>query len=293
MTPSSAKNNALKKPFLVVTGQSGAGLSSTLKCLEDIGYEAFDNFPLDLIPALLEKRVHSSKPIALGVDARAQFFSSETLEKTLQDIPPQQPHEILFIACNEEKLTQRFSETRRAHPLAKDRPVIDSIHAEKKILDPIKKLADHTIDTTDLSIHDLKRHVMGLFGDDQNSNLSINVFSFSYKKGVPRNADLVFDVRFLKNPHWDEALREMTGKDKQVGDYIRTDETFKAFEDSLKSMLEILIPAYTKEGKRYLTIAFGCTGGKHRSVYCTETINKWIKGRFSDSRSQAQHREIG
>ncbi|MBL4589520.1 MAG: RNase adapter RapZ [Alphaproteobacteria bacterium] len=278
--------------LLIVTGQSGAGLSSTLKCLEDIGYEALDNFPLDLFPALFEenRETRNPKPIALGVDTRTRQFSTEQLKKSLAAIEDRSAYKIVFISCQEEKLQQRFSETRRPHPLAKERTVIEGIHAEHDILAPIQDMADIVIDTTDLSIHDLRRTITGMFADDKEKKLTINLLSFSYKKGLPRAADIVFDVRFLKNPHWDETLRDLTGKNEDVGKYIQQDENFSAFLKQLKNMLKLLLPAYEKEGKHYLTIAFGCTGGKHRSVFLARTLNQWLIS--EDHCSQVQHLEI-
>ena len=273
-------------PFLIVTGPSGAGLSSALKCLEDIGYEALDNFPLDLIPSLFEPERDNPKPIALGIDTRSRGFSANNIEKALGT----RPYKILFIDCQIEKLQQRFSETRRTHPLAIDRPVIDGIHAEKNIMGPIRDKANIMIDTTDLSIHDLKRQLNATFGDQETSPLTIHCISFSYKRGLPRDADLVFDVRFLKNPHWQETLRAFTGKDHKVQKHISEDALFTPFIEKLKETLTLLLPAYEKEGKRYLTIAFGCTGGKHRSVFCTETIKDWLISKSWVAR--AQHREI-
>ncbi|MGB1077190.1 MAG: RNase adapter RapZ [Bdellovibrionales bacterium] len=281
-----------KQDFLVVTGQSGAGLSSTLKCLEDLGYEVLDNFPLDLVPALLERREANGKPIALGIDARSTLFSLERLVGVLELLNAKHTAKLVFVTCQDEKLQQRFSETRRPHPLGKDRPVMDGIHAEHILLDPVRQICDTVIDTTELSIHDLRRFIDGMFGVDARQRLCVNFLSFSYKKGLPREADLVFDVRFLKNPHWDDALRPLTGKNLDVQAHIKEDPLFSSFQEKLQEMLTLLIPAYEREGKRYLTIAFGCTGGKHRSVFCAEAFDQWFKA-CDLAQSQVQHREIG
>ena len=257
--------------LLIVTGLSGAGLSSALKSLEDLGYEVLDNIPLALIPALLEGK--SDKPVAIGVDSRTRNFSAAKLKKAIKDFKAK----LVFITCKHSVLQKRFTETRRKHPLAQDRPVSDGIHKEQDLLAPLKEIADLVIDTTELSIHDLRHVIEGNFASGNKQKLTVSLVSFGFRNGVPREADIVMDVRFLKNPHWDKKLKAKTGQDKQVGAYIAEDEGFEEFIGNFKKLVEPLFARYAHEGKSYLTIAFGCTGGKHRSVFVVETMAKWLK----------------
>jgi UPF0042 nucleotide-binding protein len=258
--------------LLIVTGLSGAGMSSALKSLEDVGYEVLDNFPLSLIDPLLSQGASDAKNIAIGIDARTRGFDPSELLKTIENYGA----ELLFITCDDTILQKRFTETRRRHPLAKDRTVKEGIKLEHELLAPVQDRADYVIDTTSLSIHDLRRMTQSLFAPGQ-SRLMTTIMSFGYKNGLPREADSVIDVRFLKNPHWEEDLKPLTGKDRKVMDYINEDESIAPFLANLKHMLEITLPLYNHEGKNYLTIAFGCTGGKHRSVFIAEIIAGWLK----------------
>ena len=257
--------------LLIVTGLSGAGLSSALKALEDIGYEVLDNIPLSLVDTLLTEK--ADKPIAIGIDSRTRNFSVAKLKKAIKE----HKAEMLFITCDDAVLQKRFTETRRKHPLAKDRPVSDGIKKEQDVMAPLKQQADLVIDTTELSIHDLRRTVEGHYTKAEEKRLSITLVSFGFRNGLPRDADIVMDVRFLRNPHWDKKLKSKTGKDKPVGAYIREDENFDSFMHNLQALIEPLLERYMHEGKSYLTIAFGCTGGKHRSVFTVETMEKWFK----------------
>jgi UPF0042 nucleotide-binding protein len=260
-----------KKDFLIVTGLSGAGLSSALKSLEDAGYEVMDNIPLSLLDTLIKDQ--DERPIAVGVDSRTRNFSPAKLKKAAKDLAA----EILFITCEPAVLQKRFTETRRKHPLAKDRPVSDGIKKEQELMAPLQQSADLVIDTSELSIHDLRRTIDGYYADNANKKLSVNLISFGFRNGVPREADIVMDVRFLKNPHWDKKLKPLSGKDEKVGAYIRQDEGYAAFIENFKMLVEPLLSRYAHEGKSYLTLAFGCTGGKHRSVFMVETMEKWLK----------------
>ena len=258
---------------VIVTGLSGAGISSTLKHLEDFGYEVFDNFPVSMVKPLIDDPQSADRMIAIGVDARTRGFDPETILKTSQDISAS----LIFLTADENVLLKRFTETRRRHPLASDRPVQDGIKKEQELLHPIKKDADIVIDTTELSIHDLRRTLESTFSDEKKHNLSITIMSFGFKHGVPRAADTVFDVRFLKNPHWQKDLRPLTGKDKPVGEYIEQDPHYSDFITSVQGLIEPLLPRYKDEGKSYFTLAIGCTGGKHRSVYTTEKLAPWLE----------------
>lgn len=259
----------LQPPLLFITGLSGAGMSSSLKVLEDLGYEVFDNFPLTLIDELLSEPQH--KPIAVGIDSRSRGFDPQALIDKISTLGAR----LIFMTCDEDVLQQRFTETRRRHPLAGDRPVSAGIKKEFALLFPLREIADPIIDTTDLSIHDLRRIISGYFEENKGRRLTVTFMSFGYKNGIPREADIVMDMRFLKNPHWDVKLRPLTGKDRAVQDYIDGDSSFEDFQRHFKDLIGPLFERYTHEGKSYLTVAFGCTGGKHRSVYVAEKMAGW------------------
>jgi UPF0042 nucleotide-binding protein len=265
--------------FVIVTGMSGAGLSTTLKSLEDLGYEVLDNLPLFLFDLLLREGESRDRPLAIGIDTRTRDFTAESLLKRLTQLreQPGVAVQLIYVDADEDVLVRRYMETRRRHPLALDRPVVDGIHNERAILRPLKASADVVIDTSDLSIHDTRRIVGGQFGLDRTPDLGVFVTSFSYRKGLPRDADLVFDVRFLRNPHWDPDLRPSTGQDPRVAAYIEADPECAPFLERLTGFLAPLLPRYRAEGKSYLTIAVGCTGGKHRSVYIAERLAAWLR----------------
>jgi len=273
-----------EKELIMVTGLSGAGMSSALKVLEDNDYEVLDNFPLSMMVPLLEN--DTNKPIAIGVDTRTRNFDPQSL----LDAAKTYKAYLIYIDCSENELQKRFNETRRKHPLAKDRTVLDGIQQEIDWLKALKDKADLVIDTTDLSVHDLRREVEGHVADNDNKSLNINITSFGYKNGLPRNADIVMDVRFLKNPHWDKELKPLTGLTKEVGEYIQTDDSFAPFFENFQSLIEPLLERYKAEGKHYLTIAIGCTGGKHRSVFTSEKLATWLKS--LDQKVFIKHRDI-
>jgi len=277
--------NQKKTGPLIITGLSGAGLSSTLKSLEDLGFEAFDNFPLNFVKPLLEE-TKNKKPLAIGIDARTRGFSTQSVIETAKAANAR----LIYITCDDEILQKRFTETRRKHPVAQDKPIKAGIEKERGLLGEIKNHADLTIDTTSMSIHDLRHILEGHFDFQKNHAVSISLVSFGFRNGLPREADIVMDVRFLKNPHWDEKLKPKTGLEKDVGEYIKQDENFEKFISNLQSLLSPLIPRYVHEGKNYLTIAIGCTGGKHRSVYCIETLGKWLKAQ--DLSVHITHRDL-
>lgn len=278
------------KRIVLVTGVSGAGRSTALKSFEDLGYEAVDNLPL----TLLESVVLGESPgrLAVGVDIRTRDFGVESLITGLDRLlaSGRVDATLLFLDCDDEVLVRRFTETRRRHPLASGRPLADGLRLERRMLADLRKRADIAIDTSQLSPGALKDEIARRFAIGQQSGLAVFITSFSYRYGLPREADLVFDVRFLANPHYDPALRDMTGLDQQVGDYIAADADFNTFMDGLKAMLSVLLPRYQKEGKSYLTVAVGCTGGRHRSVYVAERLGKMLesKGR----RVHLTHRDI-
>lgn len=261
---------------IIVTGLSGAGISSVLNALEDFGCEVFDNFPLAMVEKLCAGdtgvKVGMKRRVAIGVDSRTRGFSSEAVLDLVEKLGAQ----LVFITCEDAVLQKRFTETRRRHPMAQDKSLQQGIAAEKKLLKPLKLKSDLVIDSTDTSIHDLRHLLQGYFDVHPEENLIVTLVSFGFRNGVPREADIVMDVRFLKNPHWDKVLKEKTGLDPQVGAYVAQDPHFSTFISSFKSLLEPLLPRYATEGKSYLTIGIGCTGGKHRSVYTVEVLKDWL-----------------
>lgn len=280
------------RPLIFVTGLSGAGLSSALKILEDLGFEVFDNFPLNLLPNLLEQEKPADRPIAIGLDSRSRHFDPLVLLKIMADLREKNEWIVktIFLSADDAVLLKRFTETRRTHPLARDRSVGDGIAAEKSLLFPLKHQAGYVIDTSDLSIHDLRRIIEGFAGGLQDSRLNLTVMSFAYRHGLPREADLVLDVRFLQNPNWIPDLKDKTGQSPEVQAYVQEDEAYTPFFDHIKSFLDLMLPRYQQEGKSYLTIAYGCTGGKHRSVTLAEETTKWLRARGGSV--TLHHREL-
>ncbi len=271
--------NPVENVLIFVTGLSGAGMSSALATLEDLGFEAFDNFPLTMIDTLLGEDLPRQRLIAIGIDTRTRNFDPDTILATLTRLRerPSWTVKTIFMAADDAALLKRFTETRRTHPLARDRAVADGIAAEKSLLYPLKHQAGYVIDTTDLSIHDLRRLIEGFTEGLVQGRLNLTVMSFAYRHGLPREADLVLDVRFLRNPNWVPELKDKTGQEEDVQAYIAGDESFASFLKQTKDLLGLLVPRYDEEGKNYLTIAFGCTGGKHRSVFMAEAIRKWLQ----------------
>ncbi|PWR25031.1 RNase adapter RapZ [Zavarzinia aquatilis] len=279
-------------PVILVTGLSGAGKLTAMKALEDLGYETIDNLPLAFLAALLSPGAeHPARGVAINVDIRSRGFDAEQFLRRVESLRarPDLDLQVLFLDCAEGVLAQRYTETRRRHPMAEERPVTDGIALEQRLMSDIRDDADEVIDTTLLSINDLKRLIAGLFPLDVHAGLSVSVMSFSFKKGLPREADLVFDVRFLANPHWVPALRPGTGKDVEVGAHIMADPVFAEFDERVSGMLTFLVPLYRREGKSYLTIAFGCSGGRHRSVFMAERIGGVL--RESGHRVTVIHRD--
>ncbi len=261
----------------MVTGVSGAGRSTALKALEDLGYEAVDNLPLSLLPNLIGARA-PRPPLAIGIDVRTRDFGVVALLAALDRLVAKHKLEfkIVFLDCEDDRLVRRYTETRRRHPLAGDRPVMDGIALERQRVLPLRDRADLVIDTTSLSPGDLKRLLAGHFALDAVPGIAIFVTSFSYRHGLPRDADLVLDVRFLRNPHYVAALQALSGRDPEVGAFVEADADFAPFFERLCAWLKPLLPRYEREGKSYLTIAIGCTGGRHRSVYVAERLAAWL-----------------
>ena len=277
-----------RRSLVLVTGLSGAGRSTALRALEDMGYEAVDNLPL----AFLAAPEGMDRPLAIGIDSRTRGFSVEAVLDRVQRLSREPGLEVklVFLTCADETLQRRFTETRRRHPLAQDRPVADGIRQEHLLLDPLRARADLVIDSTDLAIGDLKRLIGAHFALDRRPGLAVTVMSFAYRFGLPREADLVFDTRFLANPHYRDELRARTGQDPAVGAYIEADPAYGRFFAGLTQLLLPLIPGFEREGKSYLTLAVGCTGGRHRSVFVAERLAAWLtaQGRTVDLR----HRDI-
>jgi RNase adapter protein RapZ len=268
--------------ILLVTGLSGAGRTTVLKTLEDIGWETVDNLPLGLLDRLLSSpppqgAPDEDRPLAIGIDSRTRGFDSASILQRLARlrVEPERSMEILFLDASDAVLATRFSATRRRHPLALDRPAEDGIAHERTLLEPLRGAADHLIDTSETTTNALQQEIRARFADAAAAaQPTLTVTSFSYKRGLPRDADLVLDMRFLRNPHWDAALRPGTGLDADVSAYVAADEAYAPALEQIGQLLRTLLPRYRTEGKSYVTIAFGCTGGRHRSVHVAEEIGK-------------------
>lgn len=274
---------------VLITGLSGAGRTLALKSLEDFGYEAIDNLPLSLLLMLLEPladsdQLHEQKDIAVAVDFRTRDFSVERFDDVVARLSARDDVavKVVFLDCDNERLAQRFTETRRRHPLADDRPVMVGIEQERALLQPIRERADLLLDTSLLSGAELRRLMEGHFRPQSRQGMAVSVVSFGFRRGLPREADLVFDVRFLANPHYIEHLRPRTGRDRDVGAYVAADEQFAPFMQRLSDMLGWLLPLYEREGKSYLTVAIGCTGGQHRSVFVAEQLGQHLQAEGHD-----------
>jgi len=276
---------------VVVTGLSGAGKSLTLKWLEDLGYEAVDNLPLSMLGALL-RGGEPGKPLAIGIDIRTRDFGAQSMMAELDRLQEKTkvPLFLLFLESDDEVLSRRFTETRRRHPLAIDRPLLDGIAHERKLVSPLKSRADLVIDTSSLAPVELRRVLAGHFQREAKAPLLLFVTSFSYRRGLPREADLVFDVRFLDNPHYVPELKPHSGRDEDVAAFIAADPGFAPFFAGLTSLIRPLLPRFTAEGKSYLTIAIGCTGGRHRSVYVAEKLAAWL--REQGQQVDLRHRDL-
>ncbi len=285
------------KEILLVTGLSGAGKSTVLKTLEDLGWETVDNLPLRLLDRLLStplsEGAESDSPLAVGFGARTRDFDPDRIVKRIKKLRDDDGYDIgtLFLDCSGAELERRYSETRRRHPLALDRPASDGIARERELLAPLRRWANRLIDTTDLKSNELAQLVRETFGGEGQDAPTLSVMSFGFARGVPRNADLVFDMRFLRNPHWDEALRPGTGLDADVAAYVAADPAYEAAVSRIEDLLLLLLPRYRAEGKSYVTVAFGCTGGRHRSVHVAERVAKRLRDAgFSPT---VAHRDLG
>ncbi|MCT8330205.1 RNase adapter RapZ [Albidovulum sediminis] len=261
--------------LVLVTGPSGAGRSTALRVLEDLGYEPIDNLPLSLIPRLFEGPP-IQRPLALGIDVRNRDFSVAGLIELIDRLTasPDVVPEVLFLDCRADELVRRFGETRRRHPLSPSEAPSLGVLSEIDLLVPIRARADVLIDTSDLSPHDLKAEIARWFDRAAAGRLAVSIQSFSYKRGAPRGLDLMFDCRFLRNPHWDERLRALDGRDPAVVDYVNDDPRFPEFFQRVRDLILFLLPAQVAEGKSHVAIGFGCTGGQHRSIAVAEKMAK-------------------
>lgn len=268
--------------LLLVTGLSGAGKSTVLKVLEDLGWEVVDNLPLALLDALIEAPGMlggEQRPIAVGIDSRSRGFRPPLLVKRIKELRDADARDIqtLFLDCAGAELERRFSETRRRHPMAEDRPATDGIAREREMMEPLRRWAEHVIDTTNYSSNDLQQEVRQRFGDTQGDEPVLNILSFGFARGLPRHADLVFDMRYLRNPHWDPKLKPGTGLDPDVAAYVIADPAYEDSVAQIERLILTLLPRYRAEGKSYVTIAFGCTGGRHRSVHVADRVARTLR----------------
>ncbi|WP_410216520.1 RNase adapter RapZ [Paracoccus sp. (in: a-proteobacteria)] len=258
---------------VLITGPSGAGRSTAINVLEDLGFEAIDNLPLSLIPRLLDGPARPV-PLALGLDVRNRDFSASNVIELIDRLTrsPRYAPEVLFLDCDPDVLVRRYNETRRRHPLTPDSEPMAGVQAERDLLAQIRTRAEVLIDTTELSPHDLKADLIRWFDFRPDKRLTVSLHSFSYKRGVPRGLDLMFDCRFLANPHWDASLRSLDGRNAAVQHHVITDARFADFFAKTRDLVEFVLPAHMEEGKSHLAIGFGCTGGKHRSVTLVEKM---------------------
>lgn len=276
----------MKRPrptrILLVTGMSGAGKSTALDTLEDMGWETVDNLPLVLLTRLLgtdaPEGASDARPLALGIDSRTRGFDAAAIVESLKEMRGKGSDiATLFVDCSGNELERRYAETRRRHPLALDRPAADGIARERELIAPLRRWAEHIVDTTAFTSNELKGEIRARFSDEHAGGTTVTVMSFGFARGMPRNADLVFDMRFLRNPHWEDDLRPLTGQDDAVAAYVAADPGYAEGLAKIADLLRFLLPRYQAEGKPYVTIAFGCTGGRHRSVHVAEAIASQLR----------------
>jgi len=282
--------------FMVVTGLSGSGKTHAIHALEDLGYFCVDNLPTTLIPTLAKLSLQTGGDIgkvAIVVDVREGGFLSSfpKVFAKLRQMPRLNPI-LIFLEASHATLVRRFSETRRPHPLAPDRSATEGIRDERERMNVIRNLADEIVDTSDMTVHELRQFFMGLSRDRSAARLVITLLSFGFKHGVPLDADLVFDARCLPNPHFVPALRRRTGRDRAVAEFMERDTSSRAFMDRLTEYVRYVVPFYIAEGKSYLTIAIGCTGGRHRSVMIAERLRKALAD-VGNARVRVRHRDLG
>lgn len=265
---------------LLVTGLLGAGKTTALRVLEDLGWETIDNFPIRLLGRLIDSPDTAGAdlraPLAIGFDSRTRSFDPAKVIDRVKKLAERPDLELtsLFLDCSGQELERRYNETRRRHPLAQDMPATSGIAAERELMEPLRKWADMVISTTNFSSNDLQQAIRERFSDDDPSAITVSVTSFGFSRGTPPLADLIFDMRFLNNPHWDSELRPMTGQDEPVAAHIRQDPAFDEAFARIRDLILLLLPRYRAQGKAYVNIAFGCTGGRHRSVFVAEEMTR-------------------
>jgi len=281
-----------RQRILLVTGMLGAGKTTALRELEDLGWEAIDNFPVRLLQRMIgDDPTHA--PLAIGFDCRTRGFVPNDIIERVKKLAARDDVVVttLFLDCGGHELERRFNETRRRHVFAQDQPVADGIAAERELLSPLRAWADVLIDTTHFSSNDLQQRIRELFAASAPQEMTVTITSFGFARGMPPVADLVFDMRFLDNPHWDPELRDLTGTDRSVGAHIERDPAFASVFAKVRDLLLELLPRYAAQGKTYVNIAFGCTGGRHRSVFMSERIAEALREEgFSPT---VLHRNLG
>jgi UPF0042 nucleotide-binding protein len=277
--------------IVIISGLSGSGKSTAVNALEDMGYYCVDNIPPTLLPTFIELCKNSEKEIskvALGIDIRERV-SFDSAPSVIREFKEKgYPVDMIFLESSDSTLLKRYKETRRKHPLSNDGNISEGITKERKMLEELKELSNYTIDTSELNVHQLSEIIKNKFKEEGSQNILLNIISFGFKHGIPSDADMIFDVRFLPNPHFVERLKNLNGTDKEVLDYIMEKEQSIEFIEKMTEFLDYLIPNYEKEGKAYLTIAIGCTGGKHRSVAITDKVAE----HFKDLSPLTRHRDI-
>ena len=294
--PKGERRKRTGQPFIVLTGLSGSGKSQAIRALEDLGYFCVDNLPTTLIPTLAKLSLRGGRDIekvAIVVDVREGNFllSFPKIFRRLRKMRRLNPM-LIFLEASHTALVRRFSETRRPHPLAQGRSASEGIRDERSRLNAIRGMADEIIDTSDMTVHELRQFFMGLTRGRSRSGLVITLLSFGYKHGVPVDADLMFDVRCLPNPHFVPTLRPRTGRDRAVARFMEKDAATREFMDRLEGYVRYVVPHYIAEGKSYLTIGIGCTGGRHRSVMIAERLRRALAG-IAGARVRVRHRDIG
>jgi UPF0042 nucleotide-binding protein len=279
--------------IILVTGMSGAGRSNALKVLEDLGYEAIDNLPLSLLPHLCDQigSWERHNPLAIGIDTRSYGFDLTRFWELFQAMSAalKGSVQLLYLECDDDVLLRRFTETRRRHPIGKF-SLPEAIAQERQMIDPLKSLADLTIDTSHLSMPSFGQMVRQHFSLEDSLSLLICLISFSYRRGLPREADMVFDARFLSNPYYEKPFRALSGKDEAVGEYLTKDSNWQGVYNSIQEIIRHSLKGFRLTGRSYLTLACGCTGGQHRSVFLAEQLSKWLH--TEGERVKIEHRDL-
>lgn len=282
-----------RRQILLVTGLSGAGKSTALQVLEDLGWETIDNFPIRLLGGMADAGAETAERLAIGFNSRTRGFVPADIIELCKQLSARDDLELttLFLDCSSAEIERRYNETRRPHPMARGRPVREGIKAERELLEPLRRWADLVIDTSDYSSNLLQQAVRERFTDEAAPEMTVTISSFGFARGAPPLADLIFDMRFLDNPHWVPELRAQTGLDAGVGEHIQADPAFTPSFTRIADLLRELLPHYARQGRSYLNIAFGCTGGRHRSVYTAERAAEVLRAEgFSPT---VIHRNLG